>query len=175
MCRVCGGLRVPARRAPLPHSAPAQEPIFSSRVAAWGPRPWWRAPSVAPCPRFLLAAGQLSAPLRRRVRKATSRPAAIFWGCRSSRCAPLGGVVDAGKHLPLPPPVPRPRWGSGEAPGVSNRPEKTGLDKATAACYNGLARRRKPLRGWGYGSSPAFFDCHTALPHKAKQPPRQKP
>ncbi len=37
------------------------------------------------------------------------------WGCRSGCHAAAGRLVAAGGLLPLPPPVPRPRWGSGEA------------------------------------------------------------
>ena len=52
----------------------------------------FRAPSWPP--------GSFRARRQRRAYERPARPAAIFWGCRSGCCAPLGGLVVAGQHLP---------------------------------------------------------------------------
>lgn len=127
----------------------------------------FRAPSWPP--------GSFRARRRRRAYERPARPAAIFWGCRSGRCAPLGGVMVAGQYLPQPPPVPRPRWGLGEAPGVSNRPEKQALTKPQQHAIMALPGGESRCGVGAAALAPLFFDYRTALPHKAKQPPRQKP
>lgn len=138
---VCG---LPRGGSPLPHSARAVIPYASSGAASCGPRPRGGSPQS----RLLPA---LPPPHGRRAGRA--RPA---WG-RLRRPWGLGLSVrlhrivrrrsGRGEDSPPTPPVPRPRWGPGEAEAYPAAiTTETALDRHASLCYTVLGGLSKDWR-----------------------------